>query len=364
MGIFKNDQTLTGELTLESLVYDRSPWYLGEDYLEGALDVVIDMTENYNMIQKEICINELSHLEEYKEDIVYNEASVQGFILAIKKFLYRIWEKLSSLFKSFMMFIDKQTKSDRAFLEKYKKEVYGKNLTDFEFDGFVFTIETKNIETAMQLCNNMPGGSNKDMANLDDSKVETHVKNTQDPSKAQVDMETTIETLRGNIVHTINPKVQASKLSQSDFVKDLYKAFRDGEEDKTTLDNSKINVGTIGTEMQTSKDTRKKVQDMYRAAKRIIDDASKQLEYNQKSLYNKTREDIDNDSLKVGNKDKKGKDAHNHRMTTVNYLLTWTHRSKSLLLAINGAALGALRERSKQNKALIAKIANYKYEPK
>ena len=63
-------------------------------------------------------------------------------------------------------------------------------------------------------------------------------------------------------------------------------------------------------------------------------------------------------------KTKKGKDAHNLQMSRMSYLLAWTHRSKSLLIAINGAALAALKQRSKQNKALIIAIANYKYEPK
>ena len=358
MGIFKNDQTLTQDITLESLVEDyKSPWYRGEDYTEAALEAVIDTTANYNMIMESIMTNELGYLEEYKEDIVYTEASVQGFILAIKKFLYKIWEKISSLCKSFMMFIDKQTKSDKAFLNKYKKDIFGKTLTDFEFDGYVFTINDANIKSAMELCNKID--ANTDMKNLKSDEYKS-----DNPSKDTADMEDKIEVLRANICKAINSKCTSTKLGQSDFMKELFRAFRDGEEDKKPI-GDRVEVGALAQEMQTSADTRKKVNNLYRESKRIIDDASKNIEISLKSLQNKTTDDINKDEYSPSKGDKKkGKDAHNHRMNILSYLLGWTHRSKSLLIAINGAALAALKQRSKQNKALIIAISRYEYEPK
>ena len=363
MGIFKNDQTLIQNITLESLVEDyKAPWYRGDDYLEGALEAVIDTTANYNMIIESVMTNELGYLEEYKEDIVYTEASVEGFVLAIKKFLYKIWEKISSLCKSFMMFIDKQTKSDKAFLNKYKKEIFGKTLTDFEFDGYTFTIDDGKIKTAMELCNNMPddtGNNTTSMKNFKNSQGH----NIKDPAKSTADMEDKIEVLRANICKAISDKSKATKLGQSEFMKELFSAFRNGLEDKEPI-GDKIEVGTIAQEMQTSADTRKKVNNLYRESKRIIDEASRTIEREQKSHMNKTTDDINKTGDDSIDKTKKGKDAHNLQMSRMSYLLGWTHRSKSLLIAINGAALAALKQRSKQNKALIIAIANYKYEPK
>jgi hypothetical protein len=258
------------------------------------------------------------------------------------------------------MFIDKQTKSDKAFLNKYKKEIFGKTLTDFEFDGYKFTIDSGRIKKAMELCNNMPNDTNTTTSMKGFKNSQSY--NIKDPAKSTADMEDKIEALRAEICKAISDKCKATKLGQSEFMKELFSAFRDGYEDKEPI-GDKIEVGTIAQEMQTSADTRKTVNNLYRESKRIIDDASKTIENEQKSHMNRTTDDINKTKDSV-DKTKSGKDAHNLQMSRMSYLLGWTHRSKSLLIAINGAALAALKQRSKQNKALIIAIANYKYEPK
>lgn len=367
MGIFKNDNPLNTVLTEGTFASIRTDWdikpYEGTDFLEGSLQIVTDMNENYNMIRKTIATNELSYIEQFGEDFVYNENAISSFVMAIKKFLYKIWEKLQSLFKSFLMMIDKYSKNDKEFINKYKSKIFGKNLKDFSFDGYIFTINENNIKTAMELCNNLPKldpSSTVAPNKMSDKNADFGSGRMTDVTKSQNSLEGDMESLRASIAKALNSKTTVTKCSESEFIKECFKAFRNNTEDKEDI-GDKIEVSKIAQELQSSSDTRKKVKTCYTECKRIIDQAAKDADSRASSEVRRTEDSYksDSDPLNNGNSKRDHKQLHDDKVKELHYLFTWTQRSKSVLVALNGAVLNALKQRSKQYKACIIKIVQY-----
>ena len=132
------------------IVDDRVVPSKSDDFVSEGIDIVLSMTENYNMVMEHIGRSELLALEQTGEPLVYTEGVIGSIFSTIKKFLSKIWEKIKSLFKRFIMMIDSYTKNDKAFVNKYRQQIYRhKSLSDFTFKGYVYTIDTGKIGEMM-----------------------------------------------------------------------------------------------------------------------------------------------------------------------------------------------------------------------
>ena len=379
MGIFSNEahygyhgEQPFNEDTLESIMTDSNVEpYEGDDLMEGALECCITMQENYNMFMTQTALTESSYLERTGELLVYNEGMLGDMVNVIKNFLKKIWEKIKALFKRFMIQIDSWTKTDKEFVNKYKKEIYsGKSLTDFTFKGWKFSKTAfDNTSKAVQDC----------VAKSMDSRelAGSTAKSMDDLKKTEDKYEDLADAFRGKAITTLTGK-SSSPLTQSEFTKELRNAYHSGEESKEELDEKDLPGGISGvaTELMTSKETKKTMTDMLKAAKKSIDEDDKEVDRRQKDFF-KTQPLDDKDAKsssatitrydKDGNAQKSiinatGKEQSDRAAKTLSLNIRAIKDTKTCVLTIEGACLNALKERSRQNKAII--IAYVAHKPK
>ena len=372
MGIFSNEahygyqgQKPFSEDTLESIMMDDNVEpYEGEDLMEGALDCCITMQENYNMFMTQIALSESSYFERTGELMVYNEGMLGDMVNAIKNFLKKIWEKIKALFKRFIMEIDKYTKSDKEFVQKYKKEIYsGKSLDDFTFKGYKFSKEAFNkTSVAIEACTAYSEVFKDSIS---------HFESEEDLKKKEEKSSDYIDKSRGELINILGGK--GGSYTSSEFTKELHSIYRSGEESKEELDDRDITamggITGIAGELMSSKDTKKTMNDAFKAAKKAIDDETKAVERDEKAFLKDQPLDKDEkDKYTNGglNKDNNSSQlitkqtAANREAKSRTYYLKLIRETKSILLQIEGACLNALKERSRQNKAIIIKYVAHK----
>jgi len=330
------------------------------DLTECGLQAVIDINENYNMIEKALMGNELVYMEQTGKEYEYTEVVVEGFIESIKNFLKKVWEKIKALFKRFIMKIDSYMKNDKEFVQKYKKEIYsGKDLSDFTFKGYKFTLD--NLTNAIKKC----GISESNFKtfegiekNAGDSKAgQFYDANNDNFKKDNEKFTDEAEKERGEVAVAAGAKSGGS-MDATEFRKALFEAFRNGESEKEELD--KINLSDYATELMTSKQTKKELNDAYKASDRTIKDTEKVLNSIIKGGHHELPVKPSGDTQQAKDNDKEKSKHYEARVTGANYYLKWTHLSAELLTAVNAEGLRAINDRSRQYKACIVAAVAHK----
>ena len=378
MGIFspivKNayegfDSEITGNMTFEEAVLqdDSLAGVFDEsmDLTECGLQAVIDINENYNMIEKTLMGNELVYMEQTGKEYEYTDAICEGFLDSVKNFLKKVWEKIKALFHRFVMKLDSYMKNDKDFVNKYKKDIYsGKDLSDFTFKGYKFT-NFENVKKAMQRC------EDSDKKNEEgDTYVKGAIKHYETDANFTGDEHSAnhktgdafkdrnekfadnADKSRGDIARALGYKGSGG-LDASEFKKALFEALRNNESEKEELD--KIELTTMATELVSSKDTKKTMNEAYKESDRVIRDMEKKLnQFNKDALRGSV---VGSDASDI---DKKKAETNQGRVAGTNYYLRWVHFGAECLTQVNAAVLQALNDRSRQYKACIVKAVAHK----
>ena len=281
--------------TLDSIREDSSvEVYENYDLMEEGYVAIGVMNENYNRLMSTIGIQELVALESTGEELVYTEGVLGSLVNGIKNFLKKIWERIKSLFKHFMMIIDGYMKNDKDFCNKYRKQIYAyHDLSDFTFKGYKWTIDTGKINDALELCQYThvkdmhfkDGGQHlKDaMSTLSTGPNEN---STEDAYKKALEyFDDSFETYRGTILEKL-PHCKAGTYTMEEFRKELKQSFRNGEDTKEELDDKDLDPGEMFTELFTSKQTKKTASDNFKTSRRIVDTDIKTIDSLQKTHVN------------------------------------------------------------------------------
>lgn len=336
MAIFTNPKTVTASSITESFdevtasAIEEGVEYSGLDLDEMAMSHVAESEENFNKIMMAIGVHEASVYAESGEEVVYTEGTLSDIKDKIVSFIKAVWNKIVSIFKRFIAMFDAWNKEDGEFLKKYKGELVKRagKLNDFKFSGYKFTIEgkaSKGIEKLESLSTDYSHGQfkgsieDKDEENFDDK----------------------IETMRGNVIAEMGGS--SSSLTASEFSKELFELFRNGDSSKSELE--KIDLTSIMSEMVGSKKARKDAKDGYDKARKACDKFIKKIE------------SADKDTIKNIKGDKPDSDKANIQTSrNLNYQARMIRSLLSIMQVINGAHLTALKDQSRQNKAICVKI--------
>ena len=285
MGIFSNDirkvsgkSSIVEDATLETLVQDdeTNVSNISEDMEWEGNEAIGTIHENYNTIMTNIGLAEANHYESYGNEMVWTEGVLSNFVGMIKKFLKKIWEKIKGLFKRFTLMIDKYNMEDKAFVKKYRKELFnGKNLSDFKFKGYKFTINDGDITKALAKCT---GSTERSKTRAGQGRSQFDADNYDDKHSDE------LEKFRGDVLSQFTGG-KAGSYTQEEFTKELRELLRNGDSEKEELDQ--INVGTITGELMTSRDTKKTLDTMFKTSKKAIDQEEKEIERKQKEFLNK-----------------------------------------------------------------------------
>lgn len=134
MGVYSSNRTNLGTYSGEEIVANEN--YSG---IEGAFQIMTEGYQNDLAIFNSVIMSDFQEAALLQEGAVeqvqvLQEANVSGFIDKIKEFIKKVWEKIKGLFKTFFVKIESLISRDtKKFAEKYKKEVFSKDLSKMKF---------------------------------------------------------------------------------------------------------------------------------------------------------------------------------------------------------------------------------------
>lgn len=321
MGIYSANANLSyGSSILDESTVDESLNY--EPTLEGAFQVVAENEENWTNFMKGVGIAELNYYEEHGAELPYNEAAGSGFFEKAKGFFKKAWEKIKALFKRFFSMFDSITKSNKEFIKKYQKDLLKVTGTDkFKYKGYKFTLNGESNGTQVKI--------QADIANTD-------YQSTSDNAKLENDYDETdwADGIRGKVLNSTN------KITSSEFTKELFEAYRNGESKKEEIEG--VQIGEI-IQYLGGEDLKKKAERDFKTLKRSCEDAIRTAEKGQKELIN--GENPENKSDQIA--------AYSRNIAQRKIVL-------SILQVANGAHIAAIKAKSAQYKAICSKLLTYR----
>jgi hypothetical protein len=138
----------------------------------------------------------------------------------------------------------------------------GKNLDDFVFKGYEFTIVDTEVDQAIRACHvaadktGISADSSEDFDTLNDKYSET------------------VEEFRGTVLDKFS-KGKAGKYDASEFAKELRAVLRNGEEEKDEL--NKLDVNDMMNELIGSKDAKKSLSNAFKETKKAIENCETEI---------------------------------------------------------------------------------------
>ena len=331
---------------------------------DSIIDFVLTMEDNYNRVYEQSLIS----IDNVIEQPILEGNFFENLILGIKKFLVHLWRFIAGMFKSFNMFLDKHMKDDREFLNKYRKQIMSKTLgEDFSFSGFIFTIDMNEINNAINEIGHehiTNPGTVSDISTAGNQYGQGKMSNLSEMF-AKLDEE--IELLRGRVLSRFAhcPNKEANRrVDLKGFNEEIFQCLRNGQDSVEDI-NNKLDVGAITTEMFNYNDARKTSTLAMKNGKRILDQADKDV---QQRIRFASREVIENpeqkskDPLNPSNANLKrtNRELHKDKLKEMSYFCTYVQKSRTVLTSLEGAVIGALKQRSKQNKNACIAVINYK----
>lgn len=330
-----------------------SPYPVG---IEGALMHVYENECNYNALMKAVGISELKYYQETGKSLFVHEAgALSGFIEKAKAFFKKVIEKIKQIFHKFAAVMNQYMMSDREFIKKYSKELYRKNLADFEFNGYKFENLSANVTHAVGLPTSeytttlTHADINK--LNPDDQKgVTTPLTSDQ--------VDDAIETARGDFLATLTGGSKG-KYTESEFREELHDIlYGDSKED---LD--KISIREWLQYIETTKDDVKKVEKQQKDIIKNIDDHIKALDKLQTTINKKDATLKDMYSGSPDDTKLSAKGTNSDWLEKVNQNLNntvTTMKAESNYKTIYfGMLVQAVKDRNRQAKAICVKAIGY-----
>lgn len=283
----------------------------------GALMHVYENECNYNALMKAVALSEMKYYNETGGDLFVQEAGAfKGFIEKAKAFFHKVIEKIKSIGKKFVAKINQYTMSDKDFVKKYQKDLFTRDLKDFEFDGYAFPQYDGNLSVEKAYDGISEDGS-------DDSDKLNDI----------------MERNRGNIVG-------GSAMTESEFRTELHDKFYG---DKDTIKVS------IRNELGIISETSKLIKEANKNEKTIVDG------------INKFIKDLDKDasalnkSINIKASDEENK-TNNELIRYENNVISVAKSLSNDFTVYYGAKVKALADRNRQAKAICVKALSYKHE--
>ena len=293
--------------------------------LEGALMHVYENECNYNALMKAAGISELRYYQETGKDLFIHEAgALSGFIEKAKAFFKKVIEKIKAIFHKFAAVLNQYTMKDKEFVKKYEKELYRKDLKDFEFNGYKFAKPDFSDSIVLYEYDEA-----KDDAENDEIKKHT-----------SEEIEDWLDELRGDLLDA------KGKLDESEFREEFKNKFYNG--DKEPLDN--IDIRSQLLIITNTKDDIKEAERNQKESIRAVNEVIKKLESLQKEYS------------KIDDKERDDENLSKHRENVTaklgNYI-TSNEKGSNVITTYFGMVVQFYKDRNRQAKAICVKAIGY-----
>lgn len=330
MAFFDSTAILEGAGTnvtvdLADLLEDTSVPELGlrSSLVEDAYLLIAESEDNWNNIMKACGYNELRNFKETAEPYVFTEASGAGFIASAKAFFAKIWEKIQSLFKKFLVMIGSFVQSDKKFVESNKATIGAAiaNIpSDANFKGYTYS----GIEKWTDMVNK--------------TKSEYSVIKAQKAGE-ETDTEKQRSIIRGKLVGD-------GELSESDMRKKLYEIFR-GSDEKKDLNFDHTLVTNAMKTLSNSAEAKTEANKAYKALSDYFKKIDTELTKLSKSIT---------DNYKADDSAKTASDA----LVSTNRAIALNKDLAGMFQTGNSIFLSCLKDHSRQCKAICVKAVSFK----
>lgn len=342
MGIYSVKEAYEGTAYLEDVEVED---IFEDSFDEAALRHTYEIDSNLNAIMKTIGVSELAVLESTGEEIVYEAGSVSGIIEKLKAAVKKIWEKIKSLFTKFFAKMQSFGKDDKAFINKYRKEIMAGSTKDLEIKGYKFTPE--NIKSAAgiladikKVSISMKTGSNITVNHAFQLSSTGKMTETRE---FDIDDSDLIEKIRSAALGG------SSSLDAGEFAKELRSKLRGDEDSAITLDDSDINKGEIVQFLMNASSGSKEIKDDFKTSKKTCEDQIKELEKCAKDK-SKISKPADEHQININSK----------KLTVIAKFNTIVTNCLTILEQVEAAKMTAFNDRRKQYKATCVKLIGRK----
>lgn len=343
MGIYSVKEAYEGSAYLEDVEVED---IFEDSFDEAALRHTYEIDSNLNAIMKTIGISELAVLESTGEEIVYEAGRAGGIIEKLKAAIKKIWEKIKSLFTKFFAKMQSFGKDDKAFVNKYRKEIMAGSTKDLEIKGYKFT--PNKIGSAKEILDSMKKVSVK-IDGLQNGTVDSAFGYKADdlqgihPNEVKSEDTDIIEDLRKAAIGA------SSALDAGEFAKELRSKLRGDEDSPITLDDSDINKGEIVQFLMNASSGSKGIKDDFKDTKKTCETQIKELEKCSKGL-SKVEKPADSTKINVNSK----------KLQVIAKCNTIVTNCLTILEQVEAAKMTAFNDQRKQYKATCVKLIGRK----
>lgn len=376
-----NYESVLPDVDAESLMMDESVEPCHEDnFLVAGARICAESTENMNRIMQACAIQEFCYFEENGTEMVYTEAAATSFIEKAKAFFMNLWKKIQGIFKKAIMMFSSKSKTDKEFLNKYKKEItaaQNSSFGDTEVDIYDYVFYNKsNFFTDLKACTDsgfQSLGTNEDScvdwvvanstatnlktdlnalsttADTDESSTKSNVDKLDDDLKlvAESDWkEDYKDKKRGELLKHISSQAP-NEISASEFSKEIAEACH-GDSSKDSVSLSTALRKSVQF-LENSKDITKGIDDWLKAWKKAIDNEIRTLNSVGKSLARDTKKEASNANRVKG-----------AQHTIVTTCINMDKDLKSIGITLHSGVMNQLKACSGQSKAICVKAVHYK----
>lgn len=340
-------------------------------YEELALAMVAENEQNYISIMKAIGLNEVNYFAENGEEVIYEAGGVSGVLNKIKEFFKKLIEKIRQILHTFIAKISSMASNDSSFVQKYQKEFstkWSKVKSDFEFKGYKFTVKLDNVGLERTVAATeavaRAVGNNALIQSALDADITAIINADEDDLKKAIDVmrdnkEDREESIRGFVANKITEKLSTKvvadqPLTASDFSKEIFEAFRNGESEKGTIEKKDLTVADIVSDVKNSENFKKAAQKLCDHFTKGYNDTVRKLETAEKKLT-KAQSGDDIKNLSGANKTKGSNNLSNVLALVVSTMDELKFASNCFTQA-NGIYLQAITDRKRQAKAIMVKV--------
>lgn len=165
MGVYSSNRTQLGMYNSDEIVANEN--YVG---VVGACQMMLEGFQNDQAIFESVLAADFMEAVAVQEGAVeystLNEASIGGFVDKLKELVKKIWEKIKGLYQTFIAKVSNVViRDNKKFVDKYKKEVFGKNLSKMKykwaepkeagFKALATQLEVVKVTEAMDKCHGL-----------------------------------------------------------------------------------------------------------------------------------------------------------------------------------------------------------------
>lgn len=385
MGVYSDKSFITDYTEEVDLLNDPIDTTGVLDIEEGAMtQLMVENERNYALMMKVVGISELAAIERDGEAI-YESSDVSGFFGKIKEFFKNILEKLKRLFKNFAVKFDSWTKSNKDFVNKYKKQLAIAKTTDFKFDGFKYNnldghsgtekfIDEGRFKDALKPkdANGINGSIVGSIIDTDPDKVVGAVKYHIDPdtnttNNNQTDIKKLLDSIDEDytdIQDNLRASVAAEfiksnekSMDSNEFIDELFKGFRSGEDKKEELELSDVGgITSLMTILLNDSKVQSDLNKQFSANKKFIDGYTKALDKAQTTLL----KDTPTKNTTSGSASYNVSNQISIAVRAVSVINRSIKDYQQYWIQAENAFMRAIKDRAAQAKAVCAKVLTYK----